>query len=426
MKILLVSLKGDGAWFVWLLKHNGHDVEWICGSARDADSLGGIIPKPREKAVDPAQYDLVVFDSTGAGDSADYARTLTPTIGDSTLADKLEKDRVYGIEAMERAGIRVPKWRACTTPDEGIEFIHELRGKRCVFKPIGDAESAMSYVPKDSSELIECLPEMVRKLKGQGYVLQEFVAGTEVSTEAWFNGHDWIALNHTIELKKFMAGDVGPNTGCSGNIVWMPERPTPIFEQGLAKIRPLLEQSGYVGMVDLNTIVTEGEIYGLEWTPRFGYEGTCNLTRLLPIEFGEFLHRVASAQPMVLSSARAKFSATIRVSVPPYPTIPTNPSKYRVPVSGLDLDKLEAFYLADVHTTDDGKLETSGTYNGIGSPIGLSETIKGAFDECEIAIKRIKAPDLQYRTDCAKVCQERYQTLERQGWLRPLSLSVQR
>jgi len=279
-------------------------------------------------------------------------------------------------------------------------------------------DSASTYVSKSPEDMERFMGVLFARQKVKEFVLQEFVQGTEISTEAWFDGERFHALNHTLEEKKLMDGGIGPNTGCAGNILWIPARPTTLYNLGLARTVDALRRVGFVGPIDLNTIATDGEIFGLEWTPRFGYEGTCNLTRLLPIEFGEFLHRVASGQMTDLAQPNYAFAASVRLSVPPYPN-PSNPEKYAgVPIDGLDLDRLDSFFLSDACLTKEGKLETIGTDGWIGSPIGCSDSIKGAFDECQVAIDKLMIPDMMYRTDLARCIEKRYTNLQQQGWLR--------
>jgi phosphoribosylamine---glycine ligase len=417
VRILMCSVHGDGVWFVHTLAKAGHDVSWVVSSERDADTLQGLVPPPLSKAPNPSDYDLIVFDSSGLGEAADLARQVTPTIGGSRLADALESDRIFGIEAMEHAGIPVPEWEAFDTPAAAVAWLKKNQ-KRTVLKPIGDAPSDATYVSKSSEDMIQYIETRLHA-KVKSFILQEHVVGTEVSTEAWWTGDSWVALNHTLEEKKLMTGGIGPNTGCAGNVLWMPDKPNQLFERGLAKIGPMLKEAGFVGMIDLNTIVTEGEVYGLEWTPRFGYEGTCNLTRLLPIEFGEFLFAVATGSATTLAQPRARFSATIRLSVPPYPSAEFSRRKDNVPVRGVDLDHLESFVLYDVKL-DGEELVTGGTYQCIGSPIGCGETIGGAFDEVESVIHRLDVPNLQWRNDISRCVEKRYGMLRECGWLRPI------
>ena len=417
MRILLVSPETDGVWFVWLLKHEGHDVQWVTQEEKYADSLKGLVPPPLSRAPDPYKYDLIVFDSAGLGDSADLARTVTPTIGSSELADRLEHDRIFGLEAMEEAGIKVPEWEAFSDRGAAIAWLKE-NGKRTVLKPIDD-----EHLNKDSTYCSTSAEDMIHFIenkldpKCKEFVLQEFVVGTEISTEAWWTGKEWVAINHTLEEKKFMAGGLGPNTGCAGNTVWMPAQPNHLFEQGLGKVAHLLEVSGFVGMVDLNTIVTEGGVYGLEWTPRFGYEGTCNLVNLLPIPFGDFLYDIAIGKAPVIAGPKHKFVSTIRISVPPYPYADTNRRKMQVPINGLDTSDLSSFILYDAQMEGD-QLITSGTYNAIGAPIAGGVSIPESFDKAKEIIKALQIPDLQWRNDICECVEKRYRDVASWGWLK--------
>jgi phosphoribosylamine-glycine ligase len=419
VKILLVSPEADGAWFVWLLSQ-AHDVEWVCLESRYADTLSGIIAAPLAHIPNPDAYDLVVFDSSGCGKEADEARAVTPTIGGSELADQLEHDRMFGLEVMQAAGIKLPPFEPFNDTKAAIKFVQKS-GKRYVLKPINDEglSKDTTYVAKSAEDMVQYLEKLDAKVKE--FVLQEFVTGTEVSTEAWWTGSEWVALNHTLEEKKFMAGNLGPNTGCAGNLVWMPPRKNPIFEHGLERVTDFFKEHDFVGMVDLNTIATDGDLYGIEWTPRFGYEGTCNLTRLLPVEFGDFLGAVATGQVPNLTQPKARFAATIQLSVPPYPNCEKVKSKQweRVPIKGISLEHAQSFFLRDVMLLD-GELATCGRYNAIGSPIGLGETIDGAFDEVMAAVKRLDIPNLQYRNDIATCTKRRFEALQAAGWLRSI------
>jgi phosphoribosylamine-glycine ligase len=420
MKLFFVSATGDGAWAVWKLIHDGHDVTWTLGDTKYIQVLEGLIPPPVESVPDPSSYNLIVFDMSGHGDAADLAREHTPVIGASSFCDQLEHDRTFGIQFMEKCGIRVPEWQAFTDISDAVNWLRKTK-KRTVFKPLGGrADSALTYVSKSADDMIRYLEVLFKKVKVKSFVLQEFINGTEISSEGYFNGTDFFALNHTLEEKKFLSGGIGPNTGCSGNLVWMPGRSDPVFERGLLRAKDALREAGFRGPIDLNTIVTEGEIYGLEWTPRFGYEGTCNLARLIPGDFATFLFDIATGQSPNVGTARANFCATIRITVPPYPRLADPKKDAGVPVVGIDIDNPDCWYLSDVHIKEgtESELETIGTDGLIGAPICIGDTIKQTFSECEQAIDKLLIPDLQWRDHVAECCERRYETLSRQGWLR--------
>lgn len=417
MRILVCTLEGEGAWYVWLLQHEGHTVDWVISKPDVEPRMQGIIAPPKSK-VNAKDYDLVLFTSTDMGEDADEASLSVPVIGDSVLADKLEDDRLFGIEAMEKCGIKVPAWEAFDSPSKAIAWLRKTH-KRAVLKPFGDVPKDLTYVAKSEADMIAFIEQ---RLPGSGvkqFILQEFVQGTEVSAEGWFHPSlkGPVAVGYTLEEKKLMAGGLGPNTGCSGNAYWLEPRPTPLFEQGLGKCSPFLADASYVGPLDLNMIVTPGAVYGLEWTPRFGYEGTCNLTRLLPCPFADFLHGVAVGEPPDHMVSRARFAATLRMGVPPYPNkVKAKWQVPHVPIKGLAEEDFCEFFVFDINKEDD-QLIVCGEGN-VGTPIGCSETIAGAFDEVMHAINRLEIPDVMYRVDAAKCVQKRYDTLQQQGWLK--------
>jgi len=108
---------------------------------------------------------------------------------------------------------------------------------------------------------------------------KDFVEGVEASAEVYINSTGYYALNFTIETKKFLNNELGPNTGCSGSLCWMARRDNPLFEKGLKKCVEPLQELGYVGPIDLNTISNSEGTFALEFTPRFGYDATALLTR---------------------------------------------------------------------------------------------------------------------------------------------------
>ena len=425
MYICLMSAFGDGLWFAALMAKEGNTVHATISDERFSRTLEGIIPPVtiigKGDIESPDKYDLIVFDLSGMGEAADYARTLTPVIGGSVFADKLEHDRLFGIEYMQKCGIAVPLFEHFDNAADGISYLKKTK-KRVVFKPCGPTDCASTYVSKNHEDMIRYMDVLFRKSHVKEFILQTFIPGTELSTEAWITQDGYCAVNHTLETKKLMAGDIGPATGCSGAVTWMPTRETSAFKQGLKKATKQLGDDGYCGPIDLNSICADGELYGLEWTPRFGYEGACNLTRLLPIPFGDFCYQVASGKtPSPLIPAHG-FSATIRLSVPPYPMEGKSRKLYAegIPIDGIDLKRdLQNFFLSDVRLVPDSdELETAGESGFIGAPIGVGDTMGEAFGEVVEKIKSLDIPNLQWRNDVSECCQKRYRELEENGWLR--------
>jgi phosphoribosylamine-glycine ligase len=422
MRICVASQFAEGAWISHKLQTEGHDVSMIVKEERYAEALGGLITiMPGSESYYPERYNCVVFDATGMGKDADYAREKVPTIGDSTLADQLEEDRLFGLEFMQKCGLLVAPWEAFDNPADGIRHIKK-RDKRLVFKPIGEQDDkSTTYVSRDAKDMLRYFDVLFRSAKVSEYILQDFVEGVEASTEVYINSTGYYALNHTIETKKFLNNDLGPNTGCSGSLIWMVKRDNPLFEKGLKKCVAPLQELGYVGPIDLNTITNSEGTWALEFTPRFGYDSEALLTRLLPIGFGEFLFSIASDQVPPDLTAKHPFCASVRLSVPPYPCegLPEKFYKAGIPIEGLHEKNLDRFYLYDARKRGESdELETAGLCGWIGSPLAVGETPGAAFDGAYEMLKEVRVPNAQYRTDVCDAACKRYWQLREAGLLK--------
>lgn len=418
MKILLVSQDGVGSWFTLRLMEEGHKVDYYLLKKQYGSILEGIAPVPILDKPDFSKYDLVVFDLTGRPKLADESYFTTATIGDGSIATLLEEDRLYGIKIMEEAGINVPAYEVFSDIGSAKRFVRKTN-KRYVFKPFGDQDTASTYVADSAEDLVEYMDKLSSETKGVEFLLQEVVGGTEVSTEGWFNGEDFFLLNGTLEEKKFMNDGKGPNTGCSGNLVWCYEQHEPwIFREGLGKLRDYLRSVNYRGMIDLNTIVSSNELWGLEWTPRFGYDASSTLQSLITSDLGQFYFDVASGNPSPKYTIGYRFAASVRISIPPYPTEVKGHHPEGVPIKGLTFDDcIRGCYLYDVKEENED-LVSAGHSGFICAPIAVGDSIREAFDVVKMKIDKIKVPNKQYRTDIYTKTFKRYHELQKQGWLR--------
>ena len=421
MRICVASEWGEGSWFSWLFAHEGHNSTVIIKNERYAEALAGMVNSKTGGVHDPSAYDLIVFDGTGNGEQADAVRPITPTIGDSVLADRLEEDRVAALEFMQRCGLQVAPWEAFDDPSDGIRHI-KRRNRRLVFKPVGEQDDkSTTYVSKSAEDMLRYFDVLFRTAKVKRYVLQDFVEGIEVSTEVYINQRGYYALNGTLETKKMMNGDLGPNTGCSGSLCWMMKKENALFQKGLKKCVEPLQELGYVGPVDLNTIVNNEGVWALEYTPRFGLDATQLLTRLLPIGFGEFLSAVATNSTVPDLTAKNPFCASVRLSIPPYPSegLPEKCYKAGVPIEGLRPDLLDRFFLYDARVRGESDdLETAGLCGWIGCPLAVGESPGGAFEQAYDMLRQVTVPNAQYRTDVCDNAARRYFQLREYGWLK--------
>ena len=435
MRIAMSSYTGMGAWFVLRLLAEGHDVDYYLSKPDYVDVLGGLIPSPKKLSLDHRRtvngfgypdyngYDLSLFDLTGRARQADASRMSAPTIGDGSFEHMLEDDREAGIKAMEDVKINVPPYKRFATPAEAKVYIQKEQ-KRYVYKPFtvgSDSQDvATTYVAKDAEDLLKNIDHLFELSKHANFILQEFIEGTEASVAGFFNGSDFYMLTCTLEEKKFMNDNKGPNTGCSGNLVFAISEESKLYKDGLKKIVPLLQAMRFTGMIDLNTIVTEDKCYGLEWTPRFGYLADSTIAAMYGHGYGEMLRRIAAFEVPEIKWT-APFGVSVTLSIPPYPTEIRIPKAKDVSIEGIDptdIDLLQRIYLYDAKLSKDKKsLVTSSNYGFIGAPIGIGDSIQEAAGRCDSLIKQIQIPNMQYRTDIIKSTMKRHSFLEINNWL---------
>jgi phosphoribosylamine--glycine ligase len=393
---------GEGAGLLSRIQDEGNDVSLYIHDRIYRDCWDGLLPKVNIPA--PEKDAIVLFDMSGNGATADsFRRSGHLVYGASALMDQLECDRDFGFDVMKQAGIKIPETKKFKSFADGIEYVSKYDGK-LVFKPNGSMPCKLTYVSENAKELIAYM-KFVEVKFGKNiddFILQEFISGCVVSSEAFCDGERFIKpFNHTIETKKFLDKDLGPATGCSGNVTWLDE--TQIMKSGVGLVEEYCVKNQYVGQIDLNCVVNDSGVYGLEWTPRFGYDATPALFSLIKGDVGEFFSDLLSGQlkkmPMV-----EEYAASVRFSIPPYPAelLKGKDSEKFSPNEGIPIQGFESvedeIYFYEVLCKDGQLVHSSGT-GVLGITLGMDSNCKIAINDCYDILEFINVPDLQYRTD---------------------------
>lgn len=331
-RILFISASGDFLPIAHRCKEEGNDIAIWIKSAR-ARSLGiyrGLLdedemPNTLVAAFDKldGEPDAVIVDHIGMGDLADELRQHgLPVFGGSRIADRLEKERAFGLQVMQQVGIQIPVTSpALSTIAEAQQFMRQHTDiQRWVVKFEGD-NAPRSTIIGTVEEVTDALDSLLSEAEGTRFVVQQFVEGVEISTEIWVaNGEILYPANATLETKRYLSGDIGPNTGCMTSIVWCyePEQPR-IVREGIGKMAEWLRQHNYCGTIDLNTIVNEEGVWGLEWTPRFGYNAIYALLELCDSDISELLITAAQGNTATLPFRTDEVAYAIRLYLPPAP-----------------------------------------------------------------------------------------------------------
>ncbi len=331
MKLLFISAAGDFLPVAQRVKEEGNQVAvWIKSARARAlglyhgvlDEIYDTLPTAFDALEEP---DAIIFDFIGMGDLADELRRHGYAVfNGSRLQDKLEEDRHFGLQVMQQAGIQIPLTSPpLQTLQDARSFMRQHRDvERWVVKFHGE-NAPRSTVIGTPDEVEDALDTLLGEGEGTQFIVQQFVEGVEISTELWVsNGNIVFPANATLETKPFMAGDIGPNTGCMTSIVWCYEDALPrIVEEGIGKLADWLEQNEYNGTIDLNSIVNEEGVWGLEWTPRFGYNAVFALFSLFTDDIGRVLTEAAQGTLKIIPADLSKVAYAIRVYLPPAPFV---------------------------------------------------------------------------------------------------------
>lgn len=423
MKVVFVSETGDSIGVAMKLVDEGHSVAMLIKDEvyRDAGVGEGIIPlgpAPTTDTILAEKPDLVVFDMVGFGELADAIRGVNvPVFGGSMWADAIELNRSYAMAVMIAADIDVPRSKSFqgeNCVEDAMTWVRTHPETRWVIKPSGNLDTSLTYVSKSQED---CLA-MLEHIRDRGYwpseiVLQEFVDGVEVSTEGWFNGKEFISFNSTFEEKKFMEGNLGPNTGCQGNVVLRHAGLPPIVKEGIAKMEKILRASSYRGPLDLNTIATEKKLYGLEFTARFGYDAIQALLEGYRGSVGGLLHGIATGTLNAMSIVQ-QWLIGVRVTVPPYPH-GDHERPLNVPVIGINDTNAKHVWPTGLKATG-GKVIGTAPDGNLFTVTAWGKTLDEAKRRVYRTIENITVPNAQYRRDIGDRVRGDLRKLKEWGW----------
>lgn len=423
MKFLFLSEAGDGLGFAVRVKEEGNKV-WIWTKERRFGGENGLIDRVASVEAGLSQKpDAIIVDSSGMGVMADGLKKRGFNVfGGGAINDKMETDRDFAMKLVEEAGIQTPPYQtfAKGATNQARELIKKTK-KRYVFKPKGDGWSNLTYVGKDADDMLGFLDYIEKSgaVKGD-FLLQEFVEGIELSTNLHFvDGRPIFPSDQTMELKKFMNGDLGPNTGCMASTVWSNPTDSPkTVKQTFEKLYKWLGKMKYSGPLDINTIINEKGAFFLEFTPRFGYSAHYCWASLLDGELGRNFYELASGKAVRLEYA-SKVSFGLRITTPPYPLDPYEPKNwnaYDQSANHIISDYPDRHtYFLDVRFKDD-QMMTAGTDGANLEIVYAGDSLEKCAKQAYDAAKRLKLPDKQYRTDGIERVKEQWPILKKWGY----------
>jgi phosphoribosylamine--glycine ligase len=372
---------------------------------------------------------VILFETAEHGPEQDQLRREGfAVIGGSALGDRLENDRAFGQQAFADAGLQTARTHAFSDFDQAIAFVR-AHPRRYVFKLNGSETSSWrNYVGRvvDGSDVIALLLGQQARLAAVGveevsFVLMEYVEGVETGIGAYFNGREFLEpACLDWEHKRFFPGDLGELTGEMGTLVTYRDTRR-LFELTLAKLAPLLHEGGYVGYINLNTMLNEQGIWPLELTCRFGYPGFAILDALQPEGWPALFRAMLRRDPPRFATLPG-YAVGVVLTVPPFPyrygyaeisrglPILLDPT-----LSDSERDRL---HFGEVAHSGSGQLVTSGVTGYLMVATGTGATVEAAQQRAYALSARVFVPNLRYRNDIGDEFRERgHARLRRLGYL---------
>ncbi len=404
-KFLFVSIEALIGDLAYQIKKEGNEVRYHIYDKTERDVCDGFVEKCSDWKEHVDWADTIIFDDVGFGAAADDLRKKgKAVVGGSAYTDKLEDDRLFGQDELASAGVNVLPHSDFEDFDSAIDFVQKNPG-RYVLKPNGSAqnEKELLFIGKedDGADMLNVLTHYKRSWakKLNSFQLQKFAQGVEVAVGAFFNGREFCGpINVNFEHKRMFAGDLGPNTGEMGTLMFWSQQ-SKIFNETLGKMKEKLAACGYVGYIDLNCIVNARGIYPLEFTSRFGYPTISIQMEGVSSHWGDFFHALARGEHADLKTKKG-FQIGVVVAVPPFPFTDLQAFRRYSEDATIIFKKpnIDGVHLGDVKLVEgDWRLAGQSGYAVIvtGSGITVDDSQKQVYKRVE----NILIPNMFYRTD---------------------------
>lgn len=343
-------------------------------------------------------------------------------IGGSAYGDRLETDRAYAQQVLSELGLAQARTRAFDHARTALAFLEASPGRYVLKHSGADHSAADTYVGllSDGRDLAAVLRAKARDpaQASRPLVLMDHVEGVEMGVGAYFNGEaflrpaclDW-------EHKRLFPGGLGELTGEMGTVASF-DRSERFFGLTLARMESRLRDNGFVGYVNLNTIVNAEGIWPLEFTCRFGYPGFATLSPLQETSWGE-LFAILVRRSSTTFKARSGFSVGVVITTPPFPYSRHDVNEIiGLPVVFGDQANPRCHHFGEVGRDADGQLVTAGLYGWTLVTTGTGSTLSEAKARAYQQVEQVAIPNARYRTDIGdRLIAGAYAEVERLGLL---------
>lgn len=259
-----------------------------------------------------------------------FAKSHLPIFGPTRQAAMMESSKAHAVEFMQRHGIPHPESFVFDHYENAREYLLTHDHNKLVIKADGLASGKGVVVPETQEEALQAIKNMmVHKVFGEAggkIVVQEKLAGSELSVMALVDGRNSRLLLPVQDHKRAQDGDRGNMTGGMGAYARVPFVDSKLLEKVRKKIiEPTVgglneEKVDYVGVLYAGLMLTKEGPKVLEWNCRFGDPEVVVLMMMLKSDLLNILTNCLSG---TLPKARIEYfpgdAATVVLAAAGYP-----------------------------------------------------------------------------------------------------------
>jgi phosphoribosylamine--glycine ligase len=374
-----------------------------------AADVEGIVAAAKELRID-----LVIIgpeDPLSRGLADRLAVEDIAAFGPSQAAARIESSKAFSKDLMERYGIPTASYRTFSDIADARNYAETLK-RGAVVKADGLTAGKGVFVcdtPEAAVEAIEQMmgDEAIFGASGSTVIVEERLAGREVSAHAFTDGVTVAPMPFSCDYKRAFNGDEGPNTGGMGAYsppMWLDEALEPFINERIteaAVAAMMAEGAPYRGVLYPGIMVTADGPKTLEFNCRFGDPETQVLIPRLKSDLLEICWAVANNR---LADAEIEWSTEATVGV----VIASGgyPDDYSTgyEIAGLgSLDDDALVFHGGTALRDDGAIVTSG--GRVLTVVASAPTLTEARAKVYRNVQRIHFTQAYYRRDIAAPAQ---------------------
>ncbi|HWY46812.1 MAG TPA: phosphoribosylamine--glycine ligase [Bryobacteraceae bacterium] len=322
-----------------------------------------------------------------------------PIVGPTAAAARLESSKAFAKEFMLRAGIPTARFATVNTPKEAHAALREFDFP-VVLKADGLAAGKGVIIANSAAGANQGIGQLLTT--GSSLVIEEFLAGEEVSFIVLSDGVNILPLEPTQDHKTVHDGDTGPNTGgmgayCDGRILddfQKAEIMAQVIQPAIQNMRA--EGRPFTGFLYAGVMMTAQGPKVLEFNARLGDPETQVL-----------MHRMASDFVEPLFAAAHGTLDTARLTWRPEPSVCVVLAAAGYPGAVRSGDRIEGLdRMAEATVFHAGtKLEANVLSTSGGRVLGVTargDTLPAAIRNTYDELRKIRFKGMHYRTDIGR------------------------